>query len=218
MDRRKEAYNKFRQSAQNVGNREVTTAYFQSFLVQYEGAEDLESEANETEQLLMDMEIEDYDNSDDYPDQYLTELGEVDGIQTVAILNDQSTFHSITKSDVFNEPKESSAFSFNDRYSANVFHGIMPDTGAAGVSTAGEPQVRALQQRDSSIQIDQSTAGQHTIRFGKGTAISLGTIRVQTPLGYITFHVVPTNTPFLLCIGDMDKLGVKLDNFKNMLI
>ncbi|PVH90773.1 hypothetical protein DM02DRAFT_577620, partial [Periconia macrospinosa] len=150
----------------------------------------------------MDMEIEDYSS-----DQYFTEFGEVDGTQTVAVLNDQSTLHSVTKLDIFNEPKESSAFSFDDRYSANVFHGIMPDTGAAGVSTAGEPQVRALQQLDSSVQIDQSTAGQHTIRFGKGTAISLGTIRVQTPLGYITFHVVPANTPFLFCVGDMDKLG-----------
>jgi len=161
----------------------------------------------------MDMEIEDYS-----PNQYFTEYGEVNGTQTVAVLNDQSMLHFITKSDIFNEPKESSAFSFDDRYSANVFHGIMPDTGAAGVSTAGEPQVRALQQLDSSVQIDQSTAGQHTIRFGKGTAISLGTIRVQTPLGYITFHVVPTNTPFLFCIKDMDKLGVRLDNLENVLV
>jgi len=56
------------------------------------------------------------------------------------------------------------------------------------------------------------------ICFGKGTAISFGIIRVQTPLGYITFHIVSTNTPFLLCIEDMDKLGIKLDNLKNMLI
>jgi len=89
----------------------------------------------------MDMEIEDYNNSTDYSDQYLTELSEVDGTQTIAILNDQSTFHSITKSDIFNEPKKSSAFSFNNRYSANIFHSIMPDTGATGVFTAGEPQV-----------------------------------------------------------------------------
>ena len=61
-------------------------------------------------------------------------------------------------------------------------------------------------------------AGQHTIYFGKGTAISLSIIRVQTPLEYITFHIIPTNTPFLLCIKDMDRLGVKLNNFKNMLI
>ena len=109
-------------------------------------------------------------------------------------------------------------FSFNNRNLANVFYSIILDTRAAGVSTAGEPQVRALQQLNSSIQINHSTAGQHTIRFSKGTTISLGTIRVQTPLGYITFHVVPTNTPFLFCIGDIDKLGVKLNNLENILI
>jgi len=45
----------------------------------------------------------------------------------------------ITKLDIFNEPKESSVFSFNNRYSANVFYGIMPDTKAIGVSIVGEP-------------------------------------------------------------------------------
>jgi len=108
-------------------------------LVQYEGIEDFEGKVNEAEQLLMDMEIEDYS-----PDQYFTEYGEVDGIQTVTVLNDQFTLYAITKSDIFNELKESSAFSFDDRYSVNIFYGIMPDTGAAGVSTVGEPQVRAL--------------------------------------------------------------------------
>ena len=48
-------------------------------------------------------------------------------------------FYSITKSDVFNELKESSAFLFNDRYLANVFHSIMLDIRAAGVSIAEEP-------------------------------------------------------------------------------
>ena len=48
-------------------------------------------------------------------------------------------FHSITKLDIFNKLKESSIFFFNDKYSVNVFYGIIPDTRAAGVSTAGEP-------------------------------------------------------------------------------
>ena len=87
------------------------------------------------------MEIKNYNNSKDYPNQYLTELSKVDSIQTVIILNNQSTFHSITKLDIFNKLKESSAFSFNNRYSANVFYGIMPDTKAIRVSTAEEPQV-----------------------------------------------------------------------------
>jgi hypothetical protein len=55
-------------------------AYFQSFLVQYKGEEDFKSEANETKQLFMDMEIKDYNNFADYPDQYLIEFSEVDSI------------------------------------------------------------------------------------------------------------------------------------------
>jgi len=82
------------------------------------------------------MEIEDYSSN-----QYFTKYGKVDGIQTIAILNNQSTLYTITKSDIFNKLKESSTFSFNNRYSANVFYSIIPDTRAAGVSTAGEPQV-----------------------------------------------------------------------------
>ena len=85
------------------------------------------------------MEIKDYNNSNNYPDQYLIELSEVNSIQTVIIFNDQSIFYSITKSDVFNKLKESFTFSFNNRYSVNVFYGIMLDTRAAGVSTAEEP-------------------------------------------------------------------------------
>jgi len=61
-------------------------------------------------------------------------------------------------------------------------------------------------------------AGQYIIRFSKGTIISLSTIKVQIPLGYITFYIIPANTPFLFYIQDIDKLGVKLNNLKNMLI
>ena len=48
-------------------------------------------------------------------------------------------FHSIIKLDVFNKLKESFIFSFNNRYSANIFYSIMLDTRAAEVSTAEEP-------------------------------------------------------------------------------
>ena len=35
----------------------------------------------------MDMEIKDYNNFTNYPDQYLTELNKVDSIQIIIILN-----------------------------------------------------------------------------------------------------------------------------------
>jgi hypothetical protein len=43
------------------------------------------------------------------------------------------------KLDIFNKLKESSAFSFNNRYLVNVFYSIMLDTRAVGVSIVGEP-------------------------------------------------------------------------------
>ena len=85
------------------------------------------------------MEIKNYNNFKNYPDQYLTEFSKVDSIQTIIILNDQFTFYFITKLDVFNELKESSTFFFNNRYLVNIFHSIMLDTGAAEVSIVGEP-------------------------------------------------------------------------------
>ena len=47
----------------------------------------------------------------------------------------------IIKLDIFNKLKESFIFFFNNKYSVNIFYGIMPDTGAAEVSIVGEPQV-----------------------------------------------------------------------------
>lgn len=93
----------------------------------------------------------------------------------------------------------------------------MPDTGAAGVSTAGLPQFEALQ-KIFNIKLDTSTSGCYKICFGKGSAESLGTTWVNTLVGKINFHVVPTNTSFLFCIQDMDKMGVYLNNIENVLL
>jgi hypothetical protein len=73
---------------------------------------------------------------------YMTELREIDGIQTVAILNDQLAYHTFTKHNVFKQQVNkhtTDVFTFKGRYSSDTFQGIMPDTGASGVSSAGEP-------------------------------------------------------------------------------
>ena len=48
-------------------------------------------------------------------------------------------FYFITKLDIFNKLKESSAFFFNDKYSVNIFYSIMLDTKAIKISIVGEP-------------------------------------------------------------------------------
>ncbi|KAI1002437.1 hypothetical protein K3495_g5767 [Podosphaera aphanis] len=150
---------------------------------------------------------------------YFTEFGAIDGTSMITELQNQPTFHAITGIDKFNpnrSPNDSETFMINDRYSS-VFQGILSDTGAAGVSTAGIEQTKALQ-RQLSIEIDESTTGQHRIRFRKGEAVSIGSMKVPTLLGSITFHVVLTKTPFLLCLKDMDALNIKFDNIENVSI
>ena len=85
------------------------------------------------------MEIEDYNNFNNYPNQYLIEFSKVNSIQTIVIFNNQFIFYSITKLDIFNKLKESSVFSFNNKYLVNVFYGIMLDIKAIEVFIVKEP-------------------------------------------------------------------------------
>lgn len=72
-------------------------------------------------------------------------------------------------------------FTFESRYSSDSFQGIMPDTGASGISTVGRGQFRALQKILPELVL-QDTQQPHKIRFGKGDTTTEGTIEVPTPL------------------------------------
>ena len=148
----------------------------------------------------------------------------MNGENTVEMLNNQAAMHAITKIDNFKfshhaTDNDSTAFHFTDRYSAAIFQGIMPDTGASGISTAGENQFHALQKKDPRVVLNTKEAGVHRVKFGDNPdLVSLGTATVKTPFGSIDFHVMPANTPFLFCIKDMDRLRVFLNNVRNVLV
>jgi hypothetical protein len=78
-----------------------------------------------------------------------------------------------------------------------VYQGILPDTGAANVSTVGKA----------------------SIKFGKGEATaSIGTVQVSTEIGNIDFKVLNAPTPFLLCLADIDRLKVYFNNTTDELV
>jgi hypothetical protein len=79
---------------------------------------------------------------DDVHEGYVTELGEINSIQTMAILNNQSTYYAFIKNNVFKQQVNkhtTDVFTFEGCYSSNTFQGIMPNTGASNVSSAKEP-------------------------------------------------------------------------------
>ena len=137
-----------------------------------------------------------------------------------AHLSNESFMHLLTAQDTFPSNEASTAQHFVlDQYAEKVFQGIMPDTGAAKVSTAGKSQFKALQREMPEIELDTTRANEATICFGSGLPLSsIGTVQVLTPVGTANFHVVDTPTPFLLCLKDMDTLGIYLNNITNQLI
>ena len=45
-----------------------------------------------------------------------------------------------------------------------------------------------------------------------------GSIQLSIPIGEATFHIVPTDTPFLLCLQDIDRIGVYYNNLQDCII
>jgi hypothetical protein len=148
----------------------------------------------------------------------MTSFGPVNGRKAVDLLNQQSIYHAFSRAAVAKpaSPDDVEAYLTN-RYSSGVFIGVMIDTGAATRSTAGESQFQALQ-RIKDVRLDKSRAGEANITFGIGQTSSLGTVNVGTPVGQITFHVVPADVLFLFCLADIDRLRVKFDNLENVII
>ncbi|KAF1963981.1 hypothetical protein BU23DRAFT_576046 [Bimuria novae-zelandiae CBS 107.79] len=128
-----------------------------------------------------------------------------------------TTAKDIYSRDVPSSP--ASQFLIKDQYTQSVYQGILPNTGAANVSTVGKEQYLALIQKDLTVTIDTSTAGKTSIKFGKGSVtVSIGTAQIPTEIGKIDFEVLDAPTPFLLCLADMDRLKVYFNNTTDKLV
>jgi len=137
-------------------------------------------------------------------------------------LADQAFLHYISGDDTYSRGAPltpASQFLIKDRYTRSVYQGILPNTGAANVSTVSREQYLALTREDPAVTMDTSTAGKASIKFGKGNVTtSIGTVQVSTEIGKIDFEVLEAPTPFLLYLTDMDRLKVYFNNTTDKLV
>ncbi|RKF83290.1 hypothetical protein GcM3_015046, partial [Golovinomyces cichoracearum] len=105
--------------------------------------------------------------------------------------------------------------SFISRYSSETFRGILNDSGAATFSTAGYQQYKAYQNVFGTTPLITNQESKIRVKFGKGTAESMGFTNIKTPIGNVKFYIVNCETPFLLSLQDMDHLGIFFDNVSN---
>jgi hypothetical protein len=66
--------------------------------------------------------------------------------------------------------------------------------------------------------IDTIQIGAVNVQFGIGSAVSIGSVIVKTLIGLVDFHVIKADTPFLLCLMDINRLQVYYNNVTNTLI
>ena len=224
-EERRRAYERYKNDRSTT---DKSHSAYNSFLAWWEGVDGLSDEDNSpVHQYNQALDDADDYSSDDGHDQVIGPL-RADAYLMTTFLQDTATRHWLTREDPYNPlppPPGDEGITIDGelftltQYNEMEFHGIMPDTGAARVSTGGEPQFRALQRELPAVRLDESEAGKATIRFGPGKSISsIGLAIVPTPFGPINFHILPQNTPFLLCLDDMDKLGVIFNNLHNQMV
>jgi hypothetical protein len=106
-----------------------------------------------------------------------------------------------------------------ERYNSKQFYGVIIDTGTSKMSTAGYRQYLAYRNTiTDSTDIDTSQIRAVNVQFGIGSTASIGSVIVKTPIGPVDFHVVKADTPFLLCLADIDRLRVYYNNVTDTLI
>jgi hypothetical protein len=215
---RKDAKLAYRQRFQNNKGTGNFDDRYRQYMQECEGDDDEGVEAFEA--LVLDKSNNLIEDSDS--DCYTTSLGPLsitEATNTSSFLANRSLAHLLLNPI---EAKQDGPFTYiattKPRYSSESFAGIMIDTGASRKSTGGYGQFLALQRSNKTVTLDITTKGQVNIQFGIGNATSIGTAEVTCPIGKVQFHIVHADTPFLLCLADMDSLQIYYNNLKNVVI
>jgi hypothetical protein len=104
-------------------------------------------------------------------------------------------------------------------YIFKKFYGVIINIGAFKKFTIGYRQYLVYKNTIvDNIDIDTMQIRAVNIQFGIGLAVLIRLVIVKTSIGLVNFHVIKADTPFLLCLIDIDKLWIYYNNITNALI
>ena len=132
------------------------------------------------------------------------------------ILADHSFIHLIApKNQFINNPiidvidykQDLFAYITIKHYTPKEFYGVIIDTGASKKSTIGYGQYLAYKTTiDDNININITQTGAINVQFGISLTALIRLVKVKTPISLVNFYIVKADTPFLLCLIDIDRL------------
>jgi hypothetical protein len=109
--------------------------------------------------------------------------------------------------DVIDREQDLFAYITIERYTPKEFYSVIIDIGASKKSTIGYRQYLAYKTTvNNNTDINTMQAGAVNVQFGIGSTILIRLVVVKTLIGLVNFHVVKADTPFLLCLADIDRL------------
>ncbi len=95
----------------------------------------------------------------------------------------------------------------------------MIDIGASKKSTAGYRQYLVYKTTmDNNTDINTMQTRAVNIQFGISLTELIRLVIVKTLIGLVDFHIIKVDTPFLLCLADIDRLQVYYNNVTDTLI
>src|SRR6266568_5480510 len=120
--------------------------------------------------------------------------------------------------DVTDYKQDLFAYIITERYTPKEFYGVMIDIGASKKSTAGYRQYFVYKATNDNADIDIMQTGAVNVQFGIGLTALIRSVAVKTLIGLVNFYIVKADTPFLLCLVDIDRLQVYYNNIIDTLI
>ena len=121
--------------------------------------------------------------------------------------------------DITNHKQDLFAYITIERYTPKEFYGVIINIGTSKKSTIGYRQYliyKATTNNNADIHITQT--GAINVQFGIGSTALIRLVTVKTPISPVNFHIVKADTPFLLCLIDIDRLQVYYNNVMDILI
>ena len=115
--------------------------------------------------------------------------------------------------DVTDYEQDLFAYITTERYTPKKFYGVIIDTGALKKSTIGYGQYLTYRNTiNNNTDINITQTGAINVQFSINLTVLIRSVIVKTLISLVDFHIVKTDTPFLLYLIDMDRLQVYYNN------
>ena len=162
--------------------------------------------------LVIDMDPDTLLNKDNQAIVYYTLYSEIepDNITTTALelANKVYSYIVITINatiDIFYTNINLFVYNITLYYTSIKFMGAIIDIKAFKYFIAEYNQFLTLQ-KINKVQLNKFIKGTVSIQFRIGSISSISFIKVATSIGIVKFYIIKINTPFLLCLADIDNL------------